>query len=81
MAYPKTYKTDKGVFEIPEKEVGAFLKDFPNAMEVVSYKMGRDTFDIPVKETDVFLKENPQAVPLKKKNLQTMDYKSLRMAA
>jgi len=67
MAYPKTYKTDKGVYEIPEKEAASFLKDFPNAMEVVSYKMGKDTFDIPVKETEVFLKENPQAVPLKKK--------------
>ena len=67
MAYPKTYKTDKGVYEIPEKEVSSFLKDFPNAMEVVSYKMGKDTFDIPVQETEVFLKENPQAVPLKKK--------------
>jgi len=68
MAYPKTYKTDKGVYEIPEKEVSSFLKDFPNAMEVVSYKMGKDTFDIPVQETEVFLKENPQAVPLKKKS-------------
>jgi len=67
MAYPKTYKTDKGIYEIPEKESASFLKDFPNAMEVVSYKMGKDTFDIPVKETQVFLKENPQAVPLKKK--------------
>ena len=67
MAYPKTYKTDKGIYEIPEKEVGSFLKDFPNAMEVVSYKMGKDTFDIPIKEAPVFLKENPQAQPLKKK--------------
>ena len=67
MAYPKTYKTDKGVYEIPENEVSSFLKDFPNAMEVVSYKMGKDTFDIPVQEAEVFLKENPQAVPLKKK--------------
>ena len=68
MAYPKTYKTDKGVYEIPEKEVSSFLKDFPNAMEVVSYKMGKDTFDIPIKEIELFLKENPQAVALKKKS-------------
>ena len=68
MAYPlKTYKTDKGVYEIPEKESASFLKDFPNAMEVVAYKKGKDTFDIPVKEAQSFIQENPDAIPVKKK--------------
>ena len=61
MAYPKTYKANGTVYEIPEKEAQSFLKDFPTAVEVITYKKGKDKYDIPVSDTSDFVKENPDA--------------------
>lgn len=64
---PRTYKTSSGVYDIPDAEAQAFLKDNPDAVEVASYIMGKDTFDIPLGEEKDFLKDNPGAKPVKKK--------------
>jgi hypothetical protein len=63
----KTYKIGQDIFDIPETEVDAFVKDNPNAIEIESFKVDKDTFDIPVNEIEGFLKEFPQAQSLKKK--------------
>jgi hypothetical protein len=63
----KTYKVGSEVFDIPETEVSAFLKDNPDATEVQSFVVGKDTLDIPNPEVDSFLKDMPDARPLKKK--------------
>lgn len=64
----KTYKVNGQVYEIPDGEKDAFLKDFPKAEEVVSFVANKDTFDIPVAEVSEFTKEMPNAKPLKKKD-------------
>lgn len=65
---PKSYKIGKDVFDIPDSESEAFLKDNPEATEINTFTMGKDTFDIPINEVADFLKENPGATALKKKD-------------
>ncbi len=66
----KTYKVGNEVYDIPDSESQAFLKDNPGAIEVRSFRKGTDTFDIPLPEVDSFLKEVPDALPIngEKKN-------------
>ena len=63
----KTYKVGSDVYDIPQKDITAFLKDNPSAIETEGYSVGKYTFDIPVTERDAFLKDNPAAQLLKKK--------------
>jgi hypothetical protein len=65
----KSYKIGAETFDIPEAEIGEFLKDNPNAEEVKSFVIDKDTFDIPLAEVDAFVKEMPQAKELKKKDI------------
>jgi uncharacterized protein YidB (DUF937 family) len=57
----KTYKVGSDVYDIEESEASDFLKDFPNAKEVVSYKVDNDIYDIAVSDTSDFLKDFPNA--------------------
>ncbi len=63
----KTYKVGESIYDIPEQESRAFLKDFPDAVEIETFTVGKDTFDIPTKERELFLKDYPEAQPIKKK--------------
>jgi GNAT superfamily N-acetyltransferase len=57
----KSYFVDGQTFDIKESDANDFLKDFPQAKEVVSFKVGNDTLDIDVNETESFLKDVPTA--------------------
>ncbi len=70
----KSYRVNGQIYDIPDTETGAFLKDFPNAIEVEAYTMGKDTFDIPITEREAFLKDNPTAQPVKKKEPSLLDF-------
>ncbi len=63
----RTYKVGENIFDISDKDVELFLKDYPSAVEIESYTVGQDTFDIPVNERELFLKDFPTAQPVKKK--------------
>ena len=65
----RTFKVGKDIYDIQEKDVDAFLKDFSDAVEVQSFTVDKDTFDIPLTDVDAFLKDFPKAKPLKKKFL------------
>ena len=67
MAETKTYKTKTGIYDIPDTDIQAFLKDFPDAVETEAFTVGKDTFDIPIIERDAFLKDMPTATPIQKK--------------
>lgn len=62
-----TYKTSKGVYEIPPEKKEEFLKSFPDAVEVESFVVGKDTFDVPLDRIGAFKEAKPKAKPLKKK--------------
>lgn len=61
---PKTFKTSKGIYTIPDDQTASFTKDFPDAQEVQSYVVGKDTFDIPVNDVHDFTTHYPNAKPL-----------------
>lgn len=61
-----TYRTSKGVYDIPKDKEKSFKDANPDAEIVVSFVVGKDTFDIPSSKVDAFLKAKPKAVPLKK---------------
>ena len=76
----RTFKVGKDVYDIQEKDVDAFLKDFSDAVEVQSFTVDKDTFDIPLNDVDAFLKDFPKAQPLKKKvSSQGSSQKSLHL--
>ena len=64
MSKIRTFKVNTEVFDIPENEVSAFLKDMPKAQEVQSFVADKDTFDIPLAEVESFKKDMPHANPL-----------------
>lgn len=61
----KTFKTSRGVADIPSSEVDGFLQEFPDAIEVNSFIVGKDTADVPLDDIDGFLKAYPKAKPLR----------------
>lgn len=61
---PKTFKTNKGIYTIPDDQIASFTKDVPDAVEVQSYQVGKDTYDIPIKDTADFTHHYPNAKPL-----------------
>ena len=63
----KTFKVGNEIYDIPEKDVSAFMKDFSDAIEVQSFIVDKDTFDIPINDVQEFMKDYPNAKPLKKK--------------
>jgi len=67
MPEEKTYLIGTEVFDVPDNEAEAFLKENPKAIEAQSYTIGKDTFDVPIYDVEAFLKENPKAKTLKKK--------------
>jgi len=69
MSETKTYKTKKGIYDISDTDIQAFLKDFPDAVETEAFTVGKDTFDIPITERELFLKDKPTAKPVKKKDI------------
>lgn len=59
----KRYKVGNDHFDIPENEVGDFLKDNPHAIEVRLYDLGGTKYNIPIAETDAF--ENDMGIKKK----------------
>ena len=73
----KTFKVGNEIYDIPEKDVSAFMKDFSDAIEVQSFIVDKDTFDIPINDVQEFMKDYPNAKPLKKKGFPTVSEESL----
>jgi hypothetical protein len=71
----RSFKIDNDVYEIPDNEASAFIKDAPNAVELQSFKVGEDTFDVDLKDVQGFLKDIPHAVPLNN-SIQPQQFKS-----
>lgn len=64
MGKKRSFKYENEVFDIEEKDVNAFLKDVPDAVEVQSFVYDKDTFDIELSEVGNFLADVPDAKPL-----------------
>ena len=73
----KTFKVGNEIYDIPEKDVSAFMKDFSDAIEVQSFIVDKDTFDIPINDVQEFMKDYSNAKPLKKKDFPTASEESL----
>ncbi len=60
----KSYKIGEDVYDVPDTDTKAFLKENPKATEVKSFIQDKDTFDVPLQDVDAFLREVPNAKPL-----------------
>jgi hypothetical protein len=58
-----TYQVGEDKYDIDPSESQAFLKDFPDAVQLKSFVVGKDTFDIHPEEEADFLKDFPDAKP------------------
>jgi hypothetical protein len=69
----KTYLVDGNPVEVDDKDVSAFIKNFPNAKEAVSFIVDNDTVDVDINDLESFKKSYPNAKELypssEKKNL------------
>ena len=73
----KTFVVGEDKYTIPAKESSEFLKEFKNAIEVISFKKGNDIFDVPVDNVPNYLSKHKDVVPESDNNFHVNFYKSL----
>lgn len=59
----KTYFVDNSPVDVEDKDVGTFLKSYPDAKEAKSFIVEGDTVDVEAKDIDMFQKSYPDAKP------------------